>query len=168
MNRRCASRLHTSGVHPRRERSFEPAPARAQPSEVPAKRTTKPSRSASVTPDEFLRQLQHPCRAEILQLHDAILAVDPRILAGVKWNSLSFLTTEHFATLYLRATDEVQVVLHFGTKPRTGRRPEIADPGRLLEWRADDRALAHLGRGPLFQRNLPLLRPILQQWLQHL
>lgn len=92
--------------------------------------------------------LTHPFKAEIEQLRQAILAADPTIQEGVKWNSPSFRTTEYFATIRLRASAGVQLILHRGARSRALPPGGVAIPGFV--------ALAE---------RLPLLRPLLQQWL---
>lgn len=92
--------------------------------------------------DEFLATLNHPHKPEILALRQIILAADPSIQEGIKWNAPSFHTTEYFATFHLRAKAGVQLILHLGAKVRetatTG--IPIADPAGLLTWLAKDRA----------------------------
>jgi hypothetical protein len=105
---------------------------------TPAKRT--PSAPPSV--EDFLASLDHPFKEEILAIRQVILGASPEIGEGIKWNAPSFHTSEHFATLHLRAKDGVQVILHFGAKKRDRpvSRDAVADPESLLEWLGDDRA----------------------------
>jgi len=42
--------------------------------------------------DEFMKTLEHPFKSEIEMLRRAILAVDPAVAEGIKWNSPSFRT----------------------------------------------------------------------------
>lgn len=121
----------------------------------------------TVSPAQFLAELEHPLKSEILELDRAVRAVDEKIQAGVKWNSLSWSTSEYFGTVFLRSTDLVLVVLHFGAKVKRGQRPAIHDPAGLLNWKSDDRALAVLGEGPAFRRNLPAFCAIVRQWIVH-
>jgi hypothetical protein len=91
--------------------------------------------------DAFLASLDHPCKDGILAVRKIMLTADPSIREGIKWNSLSFQTSEYFATVHLRAEDGVQIILHRGAKKR-GRSARLAipDPKGLLEWLAADRA----------------------------
>ena len=111
-----------------------------------AGRTTATKRRESAQQDvaAFLAALDHPLKPEILVLRQIILDTDPSIAEGIKWNVPSFRTSEYFATMHLRATDSVQVILHLGAKVRERARAGmlIADPERLLEWLAPDRAAA--------------------------
>ncbi|MEZ4701075.1 MAG: DUF1801 domain-containing protein [Rhodothermales bacterium] len=90
--------------------------------------------------DAFLAQLDHPRKADILALRRLILDADASISDGVKWNSLSFRTTEWFATVHLRAKTGVQLILHLGARVREQPGITIADPAGLLTWLGKDRA----------------------------
>ena len=112
--------------------------------------------------------LDHPQRAEIEAVRKAILGVDKSIADGVKWNSLSFRTTEWFATVNLRSRDSVQLVLHLGAKAgKAADRESIPDPKGLLAWKGTDRAIATLGSGTTLKANLPALRAVLKAWLRY-
>ena len=103
---------------------------------------TKRSASAPKSVDAFLAALDHPLKPEILALRQIILGADPSIAEGIKWHVPSFRTLEYFATMHLRASDSVQVILHLGAKPRDTSTSGVAitDPEALLEWLAKDRA----------------------------
>jgi hypothetical protein len=91
---------------------------------------------SSAAVDQFMATLKHPCKTEIQALRKLILAVDPSIADGIKWNSPSFRKGEYFATTNLRAKSGVGLILHLGAKlrelPAGGVR--IDDPGKLLKW----------------------------------
>lgn len=90
--------------------------------------------------------------------------MDTSITDGVKWNSLSFRTTEWFATVNLRSPDSVQIVLHLGARPgKTA--SAIEDAKGLLEWLGKDRAMATLGAGTQTKANLPALKAIVKAWV---
>ncbi len=115
---------------------------------------------------DFMASLDHPLSAEIEAVRKAILGVDKSVSDGVKWNSLSFRTTEWFATVNLRSRDSVQLVLHLGAKAGKAADAEsIPDPKGLLEWKGKDRAIATLGSGAKLTANLPALRAILKAWI---
>ena len=106
-------------------------------------RTKSPPRkeAGSQSVAAFLAALDHPLKAEILALRQIILDADKSIAEGIKWNTLSFRTTDYFATVHLRAKDGVQVILHRGAKVRDNSSAvTIPDPASLLEWLARDRA----------------------------
>jgi hypothetical protein len=68
--------------------------------------------------NEYMRTFAHPFTAEVEILRRAILAADPSISEGVKWNAPSYRTTEYFATTNLRAKVGIGLVLHLGAKVR--------------------------------------------------
>jgi len=123
---------------------------------------------AEPSADDLMASLDHPLTAEIEAVRKAILGVDKAITDGVKWNSLSFRTTEWFATVNLRSRDSVQLVLHLGAKAGKAADAEsIPDPKGLLAWKGKDRAIATLGSAAQLKANLPALRAILKAWLPY-
>ena len=96
--------------------------------------------------ESFIAQLQHPFKAEIQALRRIILAADPSISEGIKWNSPSFRTTEYFATTNLRAKAGVGLILHLGAKIRELPAGGVCidDPAGLLKWLGKDRAMVEL------------------------
>jgi hypothetical protein len=133
---------------------------------MPTKRkTAAPTRDPAVS--AFLDALEHPCRDEIAAARDLILAVDPTITDGIKWNSASFKTTEFFATVNWRYKAGVQIVLHRGAKARKDDVTlKIDDPAALLEWRDRDRALLTIPAGEL-KRHAKPLQAIIRQWIAY-
>ncbi len=118
--------------------------------------------------DDLMASLDHPLKADAEAARKAILAVDKSISDGVKWNSLSFRTTEWFATWNWRAKDQIQLVLHLGEKNGKAVEPgAIPDPKGLLEWKGQDRALANLVAGATLKARLPALKVILKVWLRY-
>jgi hypothetical protein len=119
--------------------------------------------------DAFLAALEHPHKAEILALRQTILAADPRIAEGIKWNAPSFRTSEWFATFHLRAKDGVQVILHFGAKVRdkSTARAAIADPESLLQWLADDRASVKFRDAGDVEARRSAFAAVIRQWIEH-
>jgi hypothetical protein len=140
---------------------------------VAAKASSKPStKRGESTPEDveiFLAALDHPLKPEILALRQIILAADPSITEGIKWNVPSFRTSEYFATMHLRAKDSVQVILHLGAKTRdtsiTG--VAIADPRSLLEWLAKDRASVTFRDLNDIDARRVAFTDIIRQWITH-
>lgn len=129
---------------------------------------TKAKPPASV--DALMAALDHPLKRELESVRRAILAASPKIEDGVKWNAPSFhIGGAYFATLNLRAKDEVQVILHLGAKTRPDLEPfTIADPSRLLIWLAPDRAQAKLGAGRALAANTRAFAAIVRAWIKQL
>src|SRR5690606_29648292 len=99
------------------------------------------SAKPAVTVQSFIAALDHPLKLEIAALRQLLLGVDSKISEEIKWNSPSFRTSEHFATMHLRAKDSLQLILHLGAKSKRTVPPDaIADPHKLLHWLGPDRA----------------------------
>jgi hypothetical protein len=124
---------------------------------------------SSAAVDEFMATLEHPCKAEIQALRKLILAVDPSIADGIKWNSPSFRKGEYFATTNLRAKSGVGLILHLGARvrelPAGGVR--IDDPGKLLKWLGKDRAMVAFGDMKEIEAKGPALQVLLRQWIAY-
>ena len=119
--------------------------------------------------DQFMSTLDHPFKAEIETLRRAMLAVDPSIAEGIKWNAPSWRTTEYFATTHLRSKTGLGLVLHLGAKVRA--LPEggldIPDPAGLLKWLGKDRAQVEFTSASDFAAKLPALQILIKQWIAH-
>lgn len=139
-------------------------PARAASPRSAREPRPKPTRDGDV--DTFLRELDHPLKQEILQVRGIILGVSPGITEGIKWNSLSFRTTDDFATVHRRSTDALQLVFHFGAKAKKRReRARLSDSADLVTWLADDRCLDTLGTGKDIRKHAAALEAIVREWI---
>lgn len=132
----------------------------------------KPAGGAASGADEvdaFVAALDHPRKAEILALRRIILGADQRIGEGIKWNAPSYRTSDWFATTHLRARDGVHVVMHFGAKKRADFAPRAAidDPDSLLEWLAEDRAVAKFADMADIQAKRSAYAALVRQWIGH-
>lgn len=119
--------------------------------------------------DQFMAALDHPFKAEIETLRRAILAVDPAIAEGIKWNAPSWRTTDYFATTHLRGKAGFSLILHLGAKDRAlpAGGPAIDDPTGLLKWLGKDRAQVEFGTAADLQAKLPVLQALLRQWITY-
>jgi len=119
--------------------------------------------------DEFMKTLEHPFKSEIEMLRRAILAVDPAVAEGIKWNSPSFRTGEYFATTNLRARAGIGLILHLGAKVRDlpGGGVKIADPAGLLKWLGKDRAMVEFTTRNELKQKTSALQAVLRQWIEY-
>jgi hypothetical protein len=119
--------------------------------------------------DQFMAALDHPFKAEIETLRRAILAVDPAIAEGIKWNAPSWRTTDYFATTHLRGKAGFSLILHLGAKARALPAGGLAidDPTGLLKWLGKDRAQVEFGTAADLQAKLPVLQALLRQWITY-
>lgn len=131
---------------------------------MPAKKSAAP---ADV--DAFLAALAHPRDATLQRLRTAIRATDPCVGEDIKWNAPSFhVDGRHFATMQLRRTDSVLLVLHLGAGRRVLPEGAIADPEGLLTWLGADRATLAFGRPGDVEAHEAALQALLRQWMAHL
>jgi hypothetical protein len=103
------------------------APAKAAPSLVsPAREARKaaamkkaieqviaPIESDKAVVDAYMRDLDHPFKAEIETLRAIILGVSPKISERIKWNAPSFFYKEDLGAFHPRATEYAHLVLLF-------------------------------------------------------
>jgi hypothetical protein len=138
----------------------------------PRKRTrrrgARPPERVSPEVERWLAAHDHPLRPVLLAVRQAILAVDPLIAEGIKWNAPSFHLREYFATAAIRGEGVVHVVLHRGAKarPLPNGGVTILDPGGLLEWHAADRASIRFRTRAEFQSGRAAFQEILRQWIR--
>ena len=117
---------------------------------------------------EFMRTLEHPLKTEIEAVRTLILDADPAIKEGIKWKAPSFCVQEYFATMHVRNTQAVQVILHLGAKVRQTPNVTIDDPGGLLEWLAKDRASVKFSNMQAIKANGEAFKHITRQWITYL
>jgi hypothetical protein len=120
--------------------------------------------------DAFMATLVHPHADAVQALRRAILAADPAIAEGIKWNAPSFRRGEYFATTHLRTKAGVGIILHLGAKVRAADPASvaIADPDGLLQWLAADRALVAFADLEDVRGRTPAFQAVLRQWLARL
>jgi hypothetical protein len=95
-----------------------------------------------ITVDQFMAALDHPHKAEIEAIRQAILAADPAITEQVKWNAPSFCYAgDDRVTFRLHPPDKVQLIFHRGAKVKDAAGFRFEDPTGLLSWAAPDRAV---------------------------
>ena len=132
-------------------------------------RSPKPRSGSAPAPDveTFLASLEHPQKPALVALRRLIRDANPAVGESVKWNAPSFHTSEHFATFHLRHRGGVQVVLHFGAKPRrdAAARARVADPAGLLEWRGPDRATVTFADLADVEAKREPFSAVLRQWI---
>jgi len=73
-------------------------------------KSTKPDDAVLVA--AYMRQLEHPLKAEIAALQQIIKAANPAIAERIKWNAPSYYTTEDFLTFNHRMLDKVHLIFH--------------------------------------------------------
>jgi len=125
------------------------------------------SRKSAERPiDAFMATLEHPLKAEIEAVRAAILEADSGIVEDdVKWNSLSFRTTDFFATVHLRSTHSVLLVFYLGVKKKSAAVKVSASVGSM-RWADANRCLVDLGAGENLMAQLPALSVFVREWIR--
>lgn len=129
-----------------------------------------PRRKTTPTASEAVDASAHPLHREIDAVRRIILGASPAISEGVKWNAPSFRTEKGwFATIHLRRTESLDIVLHLGAKTRADLKAfSIADPDGLLKWLGKDRAMLSLGKGRAIVRRRAAIEAIVRAWIGQL
>lgn len=120
--------------------------------------------------EDFMRELEHPLKAEMQAVLELIRNTSPEISEGIKWNAPSFFCREWFATVNLRSNDAVQIILHLGAKVRTDidERIHIKDANNLLQWLGKDRASIKFGNMAEIRKNTDDFQAIVSEWIGYL
>jgi hypothetical protein len=83
--------------------------------------------------DAFIAGLGHPLEAEIDQVRDAVLAVDPRITETIKWKSPTFVFDGNIASIDPRSKKHVSLMFHQGAK-LPGTHPALEGGGGTVRY----------------------------------
>lgn len=107
--------------------------------------------------DEFLREVNHPLKAEIEALRSIIKGVNKDINEEIKWNAPSFnYKGEYPVTFNLRETERIHLVFH---------NPHIAKvKSKLLEGNYVDRRMTYF----VDMKDIKAKRPVLEKALKDL
>jgi hypothetical protein len=108
----------------------------------------------------LLGAMTHRLKPTLEAVRRTILAADPAITEGIKWNSPSFYCHGWFATIASRKPTQVDIVLYCGAKVRADSSVSegIDDSERLLTWPSKDRALLSFKSDTDFQASVRLSR----------
>lgn len=94
---------------------------------------------------DFMAKLKHPLKAEIEAVRKIIHSAHPELTEQIKWNAPSFCKEgEDRITFNLAGKGFIRLIFHRGAKVKDskGEGRLFEDKTGLLEWAADDRAIA--------------------------
>lgn len=116
----------------------------------------------------FLDALSHPLKPELLALRKLILSISPAVTEEFKWNSPSFRTTDHFATINVAGKNQLRLILHTGATKKASAAAglDIPDPRALLKWLARDRAMVTFDSPSDLRVKSAPLKAILVRWIK--
>jgi hypothetical protein len=72
-----------------------------------------PTESGSAVVDAYMRDVDHPFKAEMAAVRSIILGVSPKIAERIKWNAPSFYYKEDLGAFNPRATEYAHLILLF-------------------------------------------------------
>lgn len=141
-----------------RKTQAKKAPAK----KAPAKKTkaSAPKKSGPEEVAEYLKQLEHPLKAEIEAVREIILGANRKLAERVKWNAPSFYYQQDLAAFHLRPRDCVHVVFVFpqGTMPE--------DRFGFLEGDYKDRRMARFRSMAEVQQHKAGLVKLVNHWVR--
>lgn len=100
-----------------------------------------------------------------------ILAVEPELKEGVKWNSPSYAWNgEDRITFNLATADRVRLVFHAGATRKEDKKgaPLFVDDTGLLQWQSDIRAIASFHDVEHVQTHAVEIQKLVRKWLDTL
>lgn len=117
----------------------------------------------------LLAELDHPAADEVRGLDRQILALHPEVKHGVKWNTVSYRTSEWFLTFRSHPKTKIEFVFHLGAKPKPESQVQaIPDPAGLLDWKGPDRATVTFSDKADLVERTPLLLDLISEWIKRL
>lgn len=122
--------------------------------------------------ETFLESIAgHPLKPVIDAVRKAVLAADPAVREGIKWNGPSFRTSDYFATINIPPKGgAIRLILHTGVKRKISSTVgvKISDPAGLLKWLAADRCVVSFAAAAEVKSKSKALQAILAQWIEQL
>jgi hypothetical protein len=110
------------------------------------------------TVDEFLAELDHPCKDVVEAVRDIILDVHPGITEQVKWNAPSFSYKGYLATFSLHRTEYALLIFHDGAI--------LDDQDGLLQGDYPDRRMVTFTSLDDVAAKRPRLEAAIREWIE--
>lgn len=121
--------------------------------------TLNPAANGKAVVDAYMREVDHPFKAEMAALRQIILAASPKISERIKWNAPSFYYKEDLGAFNPRATEYAHLILLFpgghGMQDDTG----------LLEGSHKDRREAKFHSMSDVNAKKPALEKLVKRWV---
>jgi hypothetical protein len=138
-------------------------PARDARSALARKRaieaTLSPAVDGKEVVDAYMRDVDHPFKAEMQAVRQIILGVSPKMSERIKWNAPSFFYKEDFAAFHPRATEFVHLIVLF-----PGGAGMDDDTGLLEGSHKDRREAKFYGMDDVAAKK-PRLEKLVKRWL---
>ncbi len=177
----------TPKAKPPAKRAKAAKPAPAKPAPKPAKASPKPAKVSKPSParealkaramkkaieqviapiesekavvDAYMRDLDHPFKAEMEALRAIVLGVSDKISERIKWNAPSFFYKEDLAAFNPRATEYAHLILMFPDGAG------VPAKSTLLEGKAKDRREAKFHSLEDIQTKKKTLEKVVKEWV---
>jgi hypothetical protein len=114
----------------------------------------------AISVDDYMRDLEHPFKAEVQTVREIILNVDPRITEQVKWNAPSFSYKGYLATFSLHVTKHLLLIFHNGAI--------LDDQGGLLQGDYPDRRMVYFTGMADVADKQPALERAIREWIDRM
>lgn len=117
---------------------------------------------------QFLAQLQHPFALEIDVLRNIILAAHPQLEENIKWNGPNYhINGEDRVTMRIHPPKKLQLIFHRGAKVLAQPKSKLIDDDtNLLDWKANDRAVATFINMEQVKATSAVLERIVKDWVK--
>jgi hypothetical protein len=116
---------------------------------------------------EFLDDLNHPFRQEIEALRKIILGANESVEENIKWNGPNYsVGINDRVSIKVLPPKQIMVIFHRGAKVLEQPKEKLLsqDYG-LLEWKANDRAIAAIRDMEQIERHRNQLSMLVKNWL---
>ncbi len=128
--------------------------------------TSTPLTNQSAEVDRFLQTLDHPMKAEIEELREAILESNARITERIKWKAPSFcIGGNDRVTFRLPPKGGLQLIFHRGVRVKDASGFVFEDSTGLMQWAAADRAIVTLGDKDEAAANSAAVVALVNRWM---
>jgi uncharacterized protein YdhG (YjbR/CyaY superfamily) len=132
-------------------------------------KATKKENGGQQTVQQFLNELQHPLKKEIVYLRKIILAANKNLTENIKWNGPNFcLDAEDRITMRIFPPKQIQLIFHRGAKVLAQPKNKlIKDDSDILVWKTNDRAVATFLSVTDIRTKGYILNKIINEWIKN-
>lgn len=110
------------------------------------------------TVDDYLKELDHPMKEEIMRVREIILATDDRITEDIKWKSPTFIYKGNIASYFMNAKKFVSLMFHKGAL--------IDDTTGLLEGDGKEARVARFDDMKDIEKKKKKLEKVIKAWIK--
>lgn len=123
------------------------------------KETLSPSVDGTAIVESYLRDVDHPFKAEMQAVRQIILGASPKLSERIKWNAPSFFYKEDLGAFNPHATEYAHLILLFPGGAG------MQDDGKLLEGQHKDRREVKFRSMDEVQAKKPALEKLVKRWV---